>query len=73
LAIETRGWKLFESLSVPRFTACTALTQSLNAARATGVYDWKLGTLARVGLLTIDDFGLKPLRAPAPGTLITLR
>jgi DNA replication protein DnaC len=47
------------------FMTCTALTQSLNAARATGVYDRKLATLARVGLLIIDDFGLKPLRAPA--------
>ena len=47
------------------FTTCTALTQSLNAARATGVYERKLAALARVGLLIIDDFGLKPLRAPA--------
>lgn len=47
------------------FTTCTSLTQSLNAARATGIYDRKLGALARVGLLIIDDFGLKPLRAPA--------
>ena len=38
---------------------------SLNAARATGVYDRKLAALARVPLLIIDDFGLKPLRAPA--------
>ena len=47
------------------FTGCAALTQSLNAARATGVYDRKLAALARVPLLIIDDFGLKPLRAPA--------
>ena len=47
------------------FTSCAAPTQSLNAARATGVYDRKLATLSRVGLLIIDDFGLKPLRAPA--------
>ena len=47
------------------FTSCAALTHSLNAARATGVYDRKLTTLSRVGLLIIDDFGLKPLRAPA--------
>jgi DNA replication protein DnaC len=37
----------------------------LNAARATGAYDRKLATLARVPLLIIDDFGLKPLRPPA--------
>lgn len=47
------------------FTTCAALTQSLNAARATGSYERKLATLARVPLLIIDDFGLKPLRAPA--------
>ena len=47
------------------FTTCSSLTQSLNAARATGVYDRKLATLSRVSLLIIDDFGLKPMRAPA--------
>lgn len=47
------------------FTTCASLTQSLNAARATGSYERKLATLARVPLLIIDDFGLKPLRAPA--------
>ncbi|MFO1217594.1 MAG: IS21-like element helper ATPase IstB [Burkholderiaceae bacterium] len=47
------------------FTTCAQLTQSLNAARATGSYERKLATLARVPLLIIDDFGLKPLRAPA--------
>ena len=46
-------------------TGCAALTQSLNAARATGACDRKLAALARVPLLIIDDFGLKPLRAPA--------
>jgi DNA replication protein DnaC len=47
------------------FTTCASLTQSLNAARATGSYERKLATLARIPLLIIDDFGLKPLRAPA--------
>ena len=37
----------------------------LNAACTTGSYDRKLATLARVALLIIDDFGLKPLCAPA--------
>jgi hypothetical protein len=37
----------------------------LNAARATGSYERKLAALSRVPLLIIDDFGLKPLRAPA--------
>jgi DNA replication protein DnaC len=47
------------------FTTCAQLTATLNAARATGSYDRKLATLARVSLLIIDDFGLKPLRPPA--------
>ena len=46
-------------------TTCASLTQSLNAARATGGYERKLAALAKVPLLIIDDFGLKPLRAPA--------
>ncbi len=47
------------------FTSCAALTHSLSAGRATGLYDRKLTALSRVGLRIIDDFGLKPLRAPA--------
>jgi len=47
------------------FTTCAHLTQSLNAARAAGAYQRKLTALARIPLLIIDDFGLKPLRAPA--------
>lgn len=46
------------------FATCAQLTASLNAARATGGYERKLHTLARVPLLIIDDFGLKPLRQP---------
>jgi DNA replication protein DnaC len=47
------------------FATCASLTASLNAARATGAYERKLAALARVPLLIIDDFGLKPLRPPA--------
>ena len=47
------------------FGTCAQLTASLNAARATSAYDRKLTALARVPLLIIDDFGLKPLRPPA--------
>ena len=47
------------------FTSCTQLATTLNAARATGAYERKLTALARVPLLIIDDFGLKPLRPPA--------
>ena len=47
------------------FSSCSQLTAALNAARAAGGYERKLATLARVPLLVIDDFGLKPLRPPA--------
>ena len=47
------------------FSTCAQLTATLNAARATGGYERKLAMLARVPLLIIDDFGLKPLRPPA--------
>lgn len=47
------------------FLTCAQLTAALNAARATGAYERKLASLARVPLLVIDDFGLKPLRPPA--------
>jgi DNA replication protein DnaC len=47
------------------FTSCAALTASLATARATGTYERRIGALARVDLLIIDDFGLKPPRPPA--------
>ena len=47
------------------FSSCTQLAASLNSARAIGAYERKIATLARVPLLIIDDFGLKPLRPPA--------
>jgi DNA replication protein DnaC len=46
------------------FASQTQLLASLHAARATGAYERKLQNLARVGVLVIDDFALKPLRAP---------
>jgi DNA replication protein DnaC len=47
------------------FTTCASLTASLNAARAVNGYERRLASLARVPLLIIDDFGLKPMRPPA--------
>lgn len=46
------------------FTSQSQLTNSLHAARATGALERKLQALARIDLLIVDDFGLKPLRAP---------
>jgi len=46
------------------FTSQSQLLGSLHAARATDSYERKFLNLARVPLLIIDDFGLKPLRPP---------
>jgi len=46
------------------FVSQTKLFGQLNAARATNSYDRRLVALAKVDLLIIDDFGLKPLRSP---------
>jgi DNA replication protein DnaC len=46
------------------FTTQTQLLASLHTARATGTYERRFQALARVPLLVLDDFGLKPLRPP---------
>jgi DNA replication protein DnaC len=46
------------------FTTQTQLLGSLHAARATATFERRFQTLARVAVLIIDDFGLKPLRTP---------
>ena len=46
------------------FTTQTQMLGSLHAARATGTFERRFQALARVPLLVIDDFGLKPLRPP---------
>jgi DNA replication protein DnaC len=46
------------------FTTQTQLVGSLHAARAIGSFDRRFQQLARVPLLVVDDFGLKPLRPP---------
>ena len=46
------------------FTTQSALLGSLNAARAINAFERRFQGFARVPLLIIDDFGLKPLRAP---------
>ena len=46
------------------FTTQSQLLGSLNAARAINTYERRFQAFARVPLLIIDDFGLKPLRAP---------
>jgi DNA replication protein DnaC len=46
------------------FTTQSKLLGQLQAARATQSYDRRLSSLARVDLLIIDDFGLRPLQPP---------
>ena len=46
------------------FLTQTKMFGQLNAARATNSYDRRITALAKVDLLIIDDFGLKPLRSP---------
>jgi DNA replication protein DnaC len=44
------------------FTTQSKMLGQLNAARAISSYDRRFNTLAKVDLLIIDDFGLKPLK-----------
>jgi DNA replication protein DnaC len=44
------------------FTSQTRLLAQINAARATDTLERKMHTLAKVPLMIIDDFGLKPLK-----------
>ena len=46
-----------------KIAAWRLLTQ-LHAAKATNTYDRKLQQLARVDVIAIDDFGLRPMRSP---------
>jgi DNA replication protein DnaC len=46
------------------FTTQGKLATQLQSARATHLHQRRLSTLAKVDLLIIDDFGLKPLHSP---------
>ena len=46
------------------FTTQSRMLSNLHATRATNTYERKFKLLAKVPLLIIDDFGLKPLRSP---------
>lgn len=45
--------------------SCRKLLGTLRGARADGTYARRLQTLLRADLLIVDDFGLRPLQAPA--------
>ncbi len=46
------------------FTTQSKLLGTLHAARATGTFERRFQALVKIPLIIIDDFGLKPLRAP---------
>jgi DNA replication protein DnaC len=54
------------------FMSTSRALAQLNAGRADGTYERRLAALARPSLLILDDFGLKPLRAPGPEDLYDL-
>lgn len=51
------------------FTTTHKMLQHLNGGRADGTWERRLQSYLRPALLVLDDFGLKPLQAPAPGDL----
>lgn len=46
------------------FITHSKLLAQLHAARATNSYDRKLAQLAKIEVIAIDDFGLRPMRTP---------
>jgi len=46
------------------FTTKSTMLTRLNAARATDTYERQFNQFTKIGLLIVDDFGLKPLRPP---------
>ncbi len=51
------------------FTTTHKMLQHINGGRADGTWERRLQTYLRPDLLVLDDFGLKPLQAPAPSDL----
>jgi DNA replication protein DnaC len=51
------------------FVATHTMLTHLQGGRADGTFDRRLATYVRPDLLVLDDFGLKPLSAPAPSDL----
>lgn len=51
------------------FTTVHKMLQHINGGRADGTWERRLQNYLRPALLVLDDFGLKPLQAPAPSDL----
>ena len=51
------------------FTRASEMLQHLHAGRADGGYSRRLALYQNVDVLIVDDFGLKPMRPPAPEDL----
>src|SRR5450756_1626439 len=48
------------------FTTTHKMLQHINGGRADGTLERRLQTYLRPDVLVLDDFGLKPIQAPAP-------
>jgi DNA replication protein DnaC len=51
------------------FTTTHKMLQHINGGRADGTLERRLQTYLRPDVLVLDDFGLKPIQAPAPSDL----
>ncbi len=51
------------------FTTTHRMLQHINGGRADGTWERRLQTYLRPDVLILDDFGLKPIQAPAPSDL----
>lgn len=51
------------------FIKASVMLSQLHAGRADGSYDRRLAAFQNVDVLILDDFGLKPMRPPAPEDL----
>jgi DNA replication protein DnaC len=60
------GWEACKRGYDVVYASCAKLLASLAAGRVDGSYERRLQAVIRPDLLILDDFGLKPLRSPAP-------
>jgi len=60
------GWEACKRGYEVLCSSCAKLLVSLAAGRADGSYQRRIQAILRPDLLILDDFGLKPLRPPAP-------
>lgn len=59
------GWEACKRGYDVVYTSCAKLLAALAAGRVDGSFSRRMQTIVRPDLLILDDFGLKPLRAPS--------